>query len=239
MTNLPALTRAQVRSVDQTAIEEYGIPGIVLMENAGSRAAEIIHRVVPEGPIEVLCGSGNNAGDGYVIARHLQLMGREIDMICAVPVAKLSGDAHINAMIAARSEIPMRIIDPEAYEANIPDLDQKAAAVVDALLGTGARGPLRGCYRDLVQMANVHSGMRIAIDIPTGLDCDTGEASHPTLLADHTITFVAEKVGFKKNNADDYVGVVHVVGIGVPEKLLNALQSGTETSPCGDQGRRP
>ena len=80
MTTLPALTRAQVRSVDKTAIEEYGIPGVVLMENAGSNAAKIIHQIVPEGPIEILCGGGNNAGDGYVIARHLQLMGREVQM---------------------------------------------------------------------------------------------------------------------------------------------------------------
>ncbi|MGI9444341.1 MAG: NAD(P)H-hydrate epimerase [Rubripirellula sp.] len=225
MTKLPALTRAQVRSVDQTAIEEYGIPGVVLMENAGSRAAEIIHQVAPKGPIEVLCGGGNNAGDGYVIARHLQVMGRKVRMICTAPLAKLHGDAHINAMIAARSEIPMKIVDPEASSANVPDLDHNAVAVVDALLGTGANGPPRGCYRDLVKMANVHRGMRIAIDIPTGLDCDTGEASQPTIVANHTITFVAEKAGFKKNNADKYVGVVHVVGIGVPEKLLRALHS--------------
>ena len=100
---------------------------------------------------------------------------------------------------------------------------------MDALLGTGASGPLRGCYRELVEMANMHPGMRISIDIPTGLDCDTGEASLPTIVADHTITFVAEKTGFKKNNADNYVGVVHVVGIGVPEKLLTALQSETDS----------
>lgn len=227
MTTLPALTRAQVRSVDKTAIEEYGIPGVVLMENAGSNAAKIIHQIVPEGPIEILCGGGNNAGDGYVIARHLQLMGREVQMICAAPVAQLRGDAHINAMVAARSEIRMKTIDGEANPANIPDLDPDAAAIVDALLGTGASGPLRGCYRQLVEMANMHPGLRISIDIPTGLDCDTGEASLPTIVADHTITFVSEKVGFKKNNADEYVGVVHVVGIGVPAPLLTALQSET------------
>ena len=228
MTKLPVLTREQVRSVDQTAINEYGIPGVVLMENAGFRAAEIIDHVAPQGSIEVLCGGGNNAGDGYVIARHLQLMSRKVSMICAVPVAKLRGDAHINAMIAVRADIPMRFVDQTTSPAKIPDLDHEAAAVVDALLGTGARGQLRGCYRDLVAMANVHPGQRVAIDIPTGLDCDTGEASQPTFIADHTITFVAEKVGFKKNNADEYVGVVHVAGIGVPQKLLKTLPSNAD-----------
>ncbi len=225
MIKLPALTRAQVRSVDKTAIEEYGIPGVVLMENAGSRAAEIIHQVAPNGPIEVLCGGGNNAGDGYVIARHLQLMGRQVRVICVIPLAQLHGDARINAMIAARSEIPMRTVEPEGSPSKSPNINHNATAVVDALLGTGAIGPPRGRYRELVEMANTHHGMRISIDIPTGLDCDTGKASLPTIVADHTITFVAEKVGFKKNNADDYVGVVHVVGIGVPENLLLAIQS--------------
>ena len=238
MIKLPALTRAQVRKVDQTAINEYGIPGVVLMENAGSGAAEIIDQVVPEGPILVLCGGGNNGGDGYVIARHLQLMGRKVQMICAVAVNNLSGDAYINAMIAVRSGIPMKIIDSEASPAKIRELDH-SVAIIDALLGTGARGRPQGCFRDLVIMANMCSGIRIAIDIPTGLDCDTGEAFCPTFVADHTITFVAEKTGFKKNNADDYVGVVHVVSIGVPRELLKAFQSDDEQPLVADQGSLP
>jgi NAD(P)H-hydrate epimerase len=224
MIKLPALTRDQVRAVDHIAINDYGVPSVVLMENAGSRAAEIIHQLSPQGPIEVLCGSGNNAGDGYVIARHLQLMGRKVNLICVVPVAQLRGDAHTNAVIAEQAKIPMEFIGSTTSDTTIPDLDQNAASVVDALLGTGTRGRLRGCYRDLVKNANDHPGMRIAIDIPTGLDCDSGEASNPTFVADHTITFVAEKVGFKKNNAEDFVGAVHVVEIGVPLRLLNALK---------------
>lgn len=225
MRELPALTREQVRAVDEIAINEYGIPGVVLMENAGFGAAAIIDQLAPKGSIEILCGGGNNAGDGYVIARHLQLLGRKVCITCAVPVSKLCGDAHTNAMIAARSAIRMRLFDPQASPAQIPKIDPQASAVVDALLGTGARGPLRAPYRELVQMANSHPGQRLAIDIPTGLDCDTGEASAPTFQADHTVTFVAEKVGFKKNNADGYTGVVHVVGIGVPDKLLQALKT--------------
>jgi NAD(P)H-hydrate epimerase len=229
MIKLPALTRDQVRAVDQVAINEYGIPGVVLMENAGSRAAEIIHQLSPPGPIEILCGGGNNAGDGYVIARHLQLMGRRVRMVCVVPIGELHGDAHVNAAIAEQAEIQMEFIDSTGESPIIPHIDANVATIVDALLGTGTIGPLRGRYRDLVKIANAHPGMRIAIDIPTGLDCDSGEASSPTFVADHTITFVAEKIGFKKNNADEYVGVVHVVGIGVPEKLLNSLRSGLGT----------
>ncbi len=225
MIKLPALTRDQVRAIDQIAISEYGIPGIVLMENAGSRAAALIHELSPSGPIEILCGGGNNAGDGYVIARHLQLMGRTVSMTCVVPVSQLHGDASINASTAERSHIPIRTINTAAVPPEIPKLNIETVSVVDALLGTGTRGPLRGCYRALVETANTHPGIRFAIDIPTGLDCNTGVASNPTFIADHTITFVAEKVGFKKNNADQFIGVVHEVGIGVPRRLLEDFKS--------------
>jgi len=228
MIKLPALTRDQVRTIDQIAISDYGIPGVVLMENAGSRAAALIHQLSPPGPIEILCGGGNNAGDGYVIARHLQLMERMVSMTCIVPVSQLHGDASMNAITAERAQIPMTIINTTAVPTEIPKLDRQTVSIVDALLGTGTRGPLRGCYRDLVATANTHPGMRIAIDIPTGLDCNTGEASTPTFTADHTITFVAEKVGFKKNNAEKFTGVVHEIGIGVPRKLLEDFRSSIE-----------
>ena len=223
MIKLPPLTREQVRQIDRVAIDDYGVPGLLLMENAGRRAAEIVHQFSPPGLIEILCGGGNNAGDGYVIARHLQILGRTIRLTCVVPAVKLRGDAQTNALIAQRAEIPMRSADEFGTAPDPLALDKTAAAVVDALLGTGARGPLRGHYSSLVSIANAHSGMRFAIDIPTGLDCDTGEASDPTFCADHTITFVATKVGFQKNNADKFVGVVHEVDIGAPAKLLQAV----------------
>ena len=225
MRKLPALTRNQVRAIDKTAIAEYGMPGVVLMENAGSRAAILVNQLSPPGPIEILCGGGNNGGDGYVIARHLQLMGRSVSIISTVPISRLKGDARINAIVAERAEIPILSIESESESLAAPELGRQTVTVVDALLGTGSRGQLRGRYHDLVEIANLHSGLRIAIDIPTGLDCDTGRASTPTFTADHTITFVADKVGFKKNNADKYVGVVHKVCIGVPAKLLATLQS--------------
>ena len=220
---LPPLTREQVRNVDRVAINDYGMPGILLMENAGRVAAEIIHQFSPPGLIEILCGGGNNAGDGYVIARHLQIFGRDIQLTCVVPLRKLQGDAQTNALTAQQAGIPTRLIDDRGMDSEPHALEITASSVVDALLGTGSRGPLRGHYSKLVSMANAHPGMRFAIDIPTGLDCDTGEASDPTFHADHTITFVATKVGFQKNNAEKFVGVVHEVDIGVPVKLLQTL----------------
>jgi NAD(P)H-hydrate epimerase len=144
-----------------------------------------------------------------------------VRIVSVVELAQLSGDAQTNARIASRAEIGITIA------ANHDQLQKAlagASTIVDCLLGTGAQGPLRGIYADAVKLANeIDKAVRIAIDIPTGLDCDSGMAAAPTFTADHTITFVARKVGFAKDNADSYVGVVHEVGIGVPAKLLREL----------------
>ncbi len=207
------LSREQVRQVDQIAIDDFGMSGLVLMENAGRGAAEIIHRISPPGGVAILCGKGNNGGDGYVIARHLQLAGREVVIVSVVDIGELSGDASANATIAAKADIPITqcIVD--------------RPIIVDCLLGTGARGAPSGIYADFVRAANAALAIHIAIDIPTGLDCDTGQASEPTFRADHTITFVASKVGFQKGDANKFTGVIHEVGIGVPTKLLDRFIS--------------
>jgi NAD(P)H-hydrate epimerase len=220
---LPALTREQVRHVDQVAIEEYAMPGVVLMENAGRGAAELINQLAPEGQITILCGSGNNAGDGYVIARYLQLLGRHATIVSLIAPEDLRGDALINARIAKHAEIEIQVVTGRASIAQ----SITGAVIVDALLGTGATGNLRPLYAQCVAAANAYKPefevTRIAIDVPTGLDCNTGHAADPTFIADHTLTFVARKVGFEKDNADAYVGVVHEIGIGVPQKLLDRL----------------
>lgn len=214
---LPPLTRDQVRRVDQIAIQDFEMPGIVLMENAGRGAAEVIDQLAPDGLITILCGSGNNAGDGYVIARHLQVMNRVVRIVSLIDPDSLRGDAAVNAKIAANANIEIiRTESVDAVQRSIMD----ATTVVDAILGTGARGAPRGMFADAVIAANDHPGLKIAIDLPTGLDCDTGVANDPTFRADHTLTFVSRKVGFEKENADAYVGVVKEIGIGVPRKLL-------------------
>jgi NAD(P)H-hydrate epimerase len=220
---LPALSRDQVRQVDQIAVENYGVSGVVLMENAGRGASELIDRIAGPGRIVILCGGGNNAGDGYVIARHLQLAGRNVRIVSIVDLESLRGDAAVNARIAEKSEIEIHIASSSDQ---LTALLADATTIVDGLLGTGARGPLRALFADAVAAANSRDALRIALDIPTGLDCDSGEAADPTFHADHTITFVAPKIGFEKENADAYVGVVHEVGIGVPLKLLDQLRSG-------------
>ncbi len=152
---LPPLTRDQVRRVDQIAIEDFAMPGIVLMENAGRGASEVIDRIAREGLVAILCGSGNNAGDGYVIARHLQLLGRPVRIVSVVDPDSLSGDAGINATIARKARIEIRRVESlEDIDASIAD----STTVVDALLGTGAKGPPRGLFAEAVRAANRHGG---------------------------------------------------------------------------------
>lgn len=214
---IPPLTRDQVRRVDAIAIRDYGMSGLVLMENAGRGAAETIGRVAPDGRVVIVCGKGNNGGDGYVIARHLQLAGRDVVIVSVVDRDQLSGDAAANAAIAVKAEIPIETFAGDGL--------RNAEVIVDCLLGTGAVGDPRGDYASLIELANSTDSLRIAIDIPSGLDCDSGLPATPTFRADHTITFVASKVGFEKATAKDHVGLLHEVGIGVPKTLLAKFQN--------------
>lgn len=218
---IPPLTRDQVRRVDAVAIADYGMSGLVLMENAGRGAAETIDHIVPDGRVVIFCGKGNNGGDGYVIARHLQLFGRDVVVVMLADSKELSGDAAVNAAIAAKAEIPIETFDGDG----VPDRLSKGDVIVDCLLGTGTVGDPRGDFATAINLANAAESVRIAIDIPSGLDCDTGVPATPTFLADHTITFVAAKVGFENASAKPYVGRIHEIGIGVPAKLLRRIKS--------------
>jgi NAD(P)H-hydrate epimerase len=218
--NPKPLTCEQVRQVDQIAIDQYAMPGIVLMENAGRGAAEKIDSVSPDGLATILCGKGNNGGDGYVVARHLQLMGRPVQIISVTTVNGLTGDARINAEIAARADLRINVVDESS---DLAATLSTSAVIVDGLLGTGAKPPLHGIYAKLVQAANQQPCMRIALDIPTGMDGDTGHCPAPTFQADHTMTFVAKKIGFEQPAAAEHLGHCHVISIGVPMKLLRQI----------------
>ena len=223
---LPPLSREQVRRVDRLAIEAYGIPGVVLMENAGRGAAEAIQRLAPEGLVVILAGKGNNAGDGYVIARHLQLLDRQVRIVSLFDPTSLGGDALINAEIAFAAELDVvTASDASTIQSGIAG----ASVVVDCMLGTGAQGEIRDPFAIAVQLSNQCRATRIAIDVPTGMDCDTGAVNDPTFLADHTLTFVAPKLGFA--HATSHLGNVEVISIGVPRKLLVEIRASMPADP--------
>jgi NAD(P)H-hydrate epimerase len=210
------LTRDESREIDRRAIEDYGIPGVVLMENAGRGVADCLERLGISGPVVICCGKGNNAGDGFVVARHLQLRGHAVRVLVWAEAEELTGDAGVNFRVVQRMKIPLTLFgrgsSSSALEAALAD----AAWIVDALLGTGARGEPRPPLDAVIDQLNAATAPKLAIDLPSGLDCDTGQASRHTIRAAHTCTFVAPKLGFKAPNARWFTGEVHVVDIGAP-----------------------
>lgn len=215
------MNREQVRNVDRRAIDEYGMSGLVLMENAGRGAAEVIHRFHPESTVAILCGTGNNGGDGFVIARHLELLGQKsiVFLVADNPQRELSADAQANWIIIEKAGFRIEKIE-SGDETVLRDTLNSCSVIVDALLGTGARGAPRSPYDRVIRLANQSSARRVAIDIPSGLDCDTGKAAEPCFQADLTVTFVDTKPGFLLRNGPAHTGLVQVVEIGVPRQLL-------------------
>ncbi len=218
------LTCQQIRELDDLAIEQIGIPGVVLMENAGRSAAGFVYGTLPNPAHErvvVLCGSGNNGGDGFVVARHLRNASVAVDVVLAVPAEKIKGDAAINLHILERMGQPLLRANEEAgLEATRAAL-RHADVVVDALLGTGSRGAPRGVMGELVQLANASErARRMAIDIPSGLDADAGTVHEPCFRAHATVTMLAGKVGFETEAGRSVVGRVIPVEIGTPRDVI-------------------
>ncbi|MBL9081183.1 MAG: NAD(P)H-hydrate epimerase [Planctomycetales bacterium] len=222
------LNREQSRRIDVLAVEHYGMTGLVLMENAGRGAAEIILKLMVDRlpsarPVVICCGKGNNGGDGFVIARHLDNRGVPVRILLFCDPTKLTGDAAANYEIARRAGLPIEPLFENVDTATIAARLADAACVVDALLGTGAMGEPRIPYDVAIAAINAQPAPVIAVDLPSGLDCDTGSPAKHCVRAKHTITFVAAKSGFLVAAAKPYVGEVHAVDIGVPRKLLDDL----------------
>lgn len=214
---------SQIRELDVVAIEHVGIPGLILMENAARNVAEYIHASFINPAAErvvILCGPGNNGGDGLVAARHLRNAGVEVTVVLAAPAEGLRGDAATNLAIWRRMN--GRIVEA-ALGGDLAVARQaieSATLIVDALFGTGAKGAPRGVAAELVLAANASCARRVAVDIPTGLEADTGIVLEPCFHADATVTFVAAKMGFATPNAAGVLGRVVVVDIGVPRELI-------------------
>jgi len=216
-----SLTRDQVRQLDRRAIEEFGMSGLVLMENAGRGAVDVLERLGIDGPVVILCGKGNNAGDGFVIARHLDIRGYTCRVMLLCAADDLQGDAAANFAILKKSDVPIVEWAKHADWPPSPDADW----LVDAMLGTGARGEPRPPLDAAIDWINARDAetRAMAVDVPSGLDCDTGQPARHTVRADHTCTFAAMKVGFTQPGADAFTGQVHVCDIGVPPRLLNEV----------------
>lgn len=225
------LTREQVRAVDRRAVEEYGLSGLVLMENAGRGCADLLCRLGIGGKVVICCGRGNNAGDGFVIARHLELRGKDVHVLFWGDPEKLTGDAAANFKVLQKTTVPIHYFTGAPPQGELPVHLTNADWIVDALLGTGAQGVPRAPLDAVIDLLNLCDGHKFAVDLPSGLDPDTGAATPATFRADHTATFVAPKTGFLAASAQAYLGLVHVLDIGAPRKLIEeALAEGKDVA---------
>ncbi len=224
------VTPAQMAAIDKMAIGEKKIPGLLLMEHAGLKACEALRREFPtflSEKILVVAGTGNNAGDGFVIARNLARAGAVVAVELLRGEEDVSGDAKVNLESLAAYDI-------EVFHAlpghPLRTLLADTTVVIDAILGTGAHGELASDYRDAVDNINQARRHVMAIDVPTGLDAATGQVNGPAVKAAFTVTMGLPKLGFFQYPAPDYLGKLYVAEIGFPPTLLSGASLNTELS---------
>jgi NAD(P)H-hydrate epimerase len=218
------LTRDQVRSIDRRATEEYHVPGIVLMENASRGVADAAERFfLPRASrVLILCGGGNNGGDGLAAARHLHNRGHAVTIGLLIDPARYKGDAKTNWDIVQAMRLPSSAFDAAAIRATHADL------ILDAVFGTGLTDAPRDPFPEIVNAIQDHGAPILAIDLPSGLDCDTGRPPGACVRATRTVTFVAEKVGFANPEARQYTGEITVADIGCPRELIEQVSGSGE-----------
>jgi len=214
------MTRGQVRAVDAWAINKLGIPGVALMENAGRSCAELIRdrlADIAEPKVCIFCGTGNNGGDGYVIARHLNNVGFDVKVAVCGDRNKIKGDAKINLDILDRMGLSIEQLNPDENKvgSRVKEFAAGSNMLVDGVFGTGLTGQVRDDYKRLLESVNAVECPVLAVDIPSGLDCDTGQPLGAAIKASWTVTFVAVKKGFTCAHSKQYTGEVFVASIGI------------------------
>jgi ADP-dependent NAD(P)H-hydrate dehydratase / NAD(P)H-hydrate epimerase len=219
------LTASEMARLDRQTIEEIGIPGVVLMENAARGAADFFLRVVPDLlklRIAVVAGVGNNAGDGFVLARIFHSQGAGVQVVCLRSPHRLQGDALTNFHILEKMNIPVVVWDEGRDFTSQWHWIAQSGAVIDAILGTGLKSEVRGLYRQVIEALNTLTVPVLAVDVPSGLDATTGKPLGAAVRAQATATFAFPKVGHVVSPGEEYAGKLHVVDIGIPPGLAEA-----------------
>ncbi len=224
-------TREGIRSVDAAAAAELGIPGIVLMENAAVALREAALALMSRLSLReslICCGPGNNGGDGLALARHLHNRGVPVRILLGAAQKRYTGDALLNLHVVRRMGLPLTPLDMNAPQAALSTLDAaidaRTTLIVDALFGTGLDKPVKPPFDAMIAWINQHcdrGATVLAVDIPSGLDCDTGQPlGESCIRADATVTLGGLKVGLVRPEAMPFVGELSVGDIGVPPELL-------------------
>jgi len=214
------VSSAQMRRIDENAIKSIGVPGVVLMENAGIQVVNQIQKfcdgAFPE-HIVIICGKGNNGGDGFVIARHLA--GKDVDtsIVLLGDADNLKGDARTNWNICVKSGIDVQEFTEKDESSRIFDLIFDADLIIDAIFGTGLSSPVKGFYEDIINLIDESEIPVVSVDIPSGLSSDTGAIIGSAINAELTVTFGLPKIGTILFPAAGYCGRLEVVDIGIPQ----------------------
>jgi NAD(P)H-hydrate epimerase len=223
------LSKEQSKNADEKAIKEYGISSIVLMENAARSTSEVIREYLPnyyEGKlykrhIMILAGSGNNGGDGFALARHLH-EDYNIYVFWIGDESKMSEDTKANYEILKKLDVFCQKIENE-NELNY--INWNAECIVEAMIGFGGSEYLRGLIVPILQKVNSANGLKIAVDIPAGLNADTGKHHHDCFKADHTVTMFSPKTGLYLQNGPEISGHIHIAELGAPYNLIKELSN--------------
>ena len=222
------VTSAQMREIDRETIENRGIPGPQLMENAGRGIAEAILTdliaVPQESKVVVFCGKGNNGGDGYVIGRYLHEEGVQVAFYFIGPIDKLSPDAKLNFDRAAGLDIELNEVK------QVSDLPSELDAnfIVDAVFGTGFEGEAKGLAGEIIEYMNLQDVEIISVDMPSGLNADTGQFEGPVVQADYTFTLALPKYGLYISPGRELSGTVATIPIGIPDNVVDMFSHGSE-----------
>ena len=215
---LPVVTAQQMRTIDQWAIEEIGIPGIALMENAGKAIVKRLQEILPDitsKTVIIFCGKGNNGGDGFVIARHLHQSGTNTVVLLAGKLSDLKGDAKTNALSAKNLKVPIQ----ELTEKNINSFDHKlrhSDVIVDALFGTGLSKSAAGFMEAVIKKINQHKKFCVSVDINSGIDSDSGLLIGPHVISDLTFALDSMKISHLIYPAAGVMKKVELLDIGIP-----------------------
>ncbi len=214
-----SLTCVQVRQVDHDAVTELGLPSLLLMENAARGVCEAVVRMGLPGSVTILAGPGNNGGDGLAVARLLAAMAIPAKVFLIRGGKSLSKDAAENLDFLLKSGVPVSEPETSFIASHLKKVSQNDL-LIDALLGTGIRGSVRTPFLEVIQAVNESGAKVLAVDVPSGLDCDLGMPCGVCVRADRTVTFVARKVGFLVSDAQEFTGEVEVCHIGIPQEWL-------------------
>jgi hydroxyethylthiazole kinase-like uncharacterized protein yjeF len=220
---IKVVTAEEMREMDRYTIKEVGVPGVVLMENAGAETAQVILDLLEDVEnqlVHIFCGKGNNGGDGLVIARHLSNNDVDVAVFNLVAEKELKGDALINYKIIKKMGIPIKFIRKAADLAKYEEYEAPDT-IVDALLGTGIKGAVRGFVADVIDFINDLDIPVVSVDLPSGLDANTGDVQGSAISADVTVTMALPKRCHLFYPARNFVGDLYIADIGMPQSLTS------------------